>query len=335
MNLGIYSGLTRLLAGLLMMFFVSRMVEAGDIKDFIGEGIPGISEQNYKYAISRLNEKIQINPTNPVPRFDKVRIYLQVGKYDEALADSNKLIQESPNPLGFALRGCAYFGKGDYDKAIADFSECIRIKPIAALYIVRASAYEIKMDFESALNDYSQAILLNTNDAPIYFLRAKIFALKGDFDKAIADYDQVIRITPDCAPAYSNRGLAWSRKGDYKKAIADCNRSLLVDKSAGAYNNYNNLAWILATAPDEKLRDGKRALPNAKRACELSGWKDPYCMGTLAAAYAETGNFQEAIRWEAKCIESGLPDKDLKQAHELLDLYLQKKPYHAGQSKAK
>jgi hypothetical protein len=82
-------------------------------------------------------------------------------------------------------------------------------------------------------------------------------------------------------------------------------------------------------APDAKLRDGQRALLYAKRACDLTEWKNPYCLGTLAVAYAETGNFDEAVKWEQKCIEAGLPENELKQARQELDLFNQKKPYHA------
>jgi serine/threonine-protein kinase len=60
----------------------------------------------------------------------------------------------------------------------------------------------------------------------------------------------------------------------------------------------------------------------------LSAWKDSFTLGTLAAASAETGNFDEAVKWEEKSIELGLPESDLKQAQERLNLYKEKKPYH-------
>jgi tetratricopeptide (TPR) repeat protein len=58
---------------------------------------------------------------------------------------------------------------------------------------------------------------------------------------------------------------------------------------------YDSLARLLATCPDDKSRDGKRAVEYATTACERTGWKDPSCLDTVAAAYAEAGQFEEAV----------------------------------------
>jgi hypothetical protein len=91
----------------------------------------------------------------------------------------------------------------------------------------------------------------------------------------------------------------------------------------------NNLAWLLATAPKSKMRDGQKAVEYAKRACDLDSWKNAYYLGTLAAANAEVGNFDEAVKWERKCIIIGLPEKEMQQARRELNLFENKKPYHA------
>jgi nucleotide-binding universal stress UspA family protein len=96
-------------------------------------------------------------------------------------------------------------------------------------------------------------------------------------------------------------------------------------RDAGSYNSY---AWLLATCPDGRVRDGKKAIEYARRACELQGWKDPNGLETLAAAYAEDGQFGEAIRWQRKALAS--PDYAAAQgegARRKLELYAQGKPY--------
>jgi len=62
-----------------------------------------------------------------------------------------------------------------------------------------------------------------------------------------------------------------------------------------------NAGW--ATCPDEKYRDGKKAIEFAKRGCELTNWKDPFKLGTLAAGYAELGDITQAVRWQTQAIQ--------------------------------
>jgi Flp pilus assembly protein TadD len=93
----------------------------------------------------------------------------------------------------------------------------------------------------------------------------------------------------------------------------------------------NNLAWLLAISPNEKLRNGKEAVELARRACELSDWKDPSFIGTMAAASAEVGNFDDAVKWQRKSLELGVPEIEVEQAHRRLKLYEQRKPFHENE----
>ena len=62
----------------------------------------------------------------------------------------------------------------------------------------------------------------------------------------------------------------------------------------------NAAAWIWATAPEPEMRDGKRAIPAAQRACELLQWKRAAYIDTLAAAYAETGGLGKQSNFKNK-----------------------------------
>ena len=79
--------------------------------------------------------------------------------------------------------------------------------------------------------------------------------------------------------------------------------------------------------PDAKFRDGKKALESATKACELSEWKDSYHVDTLAAAYAEAGDFDAAVKWQTKATALYEPGEDQKNAQWRLKLYQEKKPY--------
>jgi hypothetical protein len=91
---------------------------------------------------------------------------------------------------------------------------------------------------------------------------------------------------------------------------------------------YNSLAWLLAVGPDTNVRNGEKAVEYSKKACELSEWKIPVSFDTLAAAYAETGDFDDAVKWENKYLESNASEVDSEKARQRLRLYEQKKPYY-------
>jgi len=90
---------------------------------------------------------------------------------------------------------------------------------------------------------------------------------------------------------------------------------------------YNSAAWLLATCPAAEHRDGKKAVVSATRACELSEWKEAYNLDTLAAAYAEVGNFDKAVEWQEKANKLYTDADEWKKGEDRLKLYKDKKPY--------
>jgi hypothetical protein len=90
---------------------------------------------------------------------------------------------------------------------------------------------------------------------------------------------------------------------------------------------HNNLAWLLAIGPDG-VWDGKRAVAHATRACELTGWKEPNFLDTLAAAHAATGDFDRAVEYQKRALSfPGFEQADGKAGRDRLRLYARKKPY--------
>ena len=86
------------------------------------------------------------------------------------------------------------------------------------------------------------------------------------------------------------------------------------------------MAWVLATSPLDEIRDGQRAVVLATRACDVTEYKKPHILSTLAASYAETGDFDKAIEWSAKAVETGAGSIK-EQLQQELDSYKEKKPW--------
>ena len=126
--------------------------------------------------------------------------------------------------------------------------------------------------------------------------------------------------------AYYNRGNLWKVKREYGKAIADYDKAIQLEPKVALA--YNDRAWLWATCPDEKYRDGKKAVESATRACELTEWKDAGYLDTLAAACAEEKDFDAAVKRQVKAL--GLLAKDdernRKDFEARLALYRAKKP---------
>jgi tetratricopeptide (TPR) repeat protein len=295
----------------------------------------------YGKAIADDNRALQLEPNNADAYYARGVAWYRKGEYIKAIADCSRVLRLDPNHANaYYIRGVAWNDKGLYDKAIAQFNEALRLDPHhASAYGSRGRAWNSKGEFDKAIADCNEALRLNSTlpDAFAYYVRGWAWAHKGEQDKAIADYDQVLAINPKYADAYCSRAAAWNAKGEYDKAFADGNQAFAVaPNDAGACNC---LAWFQATCPDEKYRDGKKAVKNASRACQLSGEKDWSFLDTLAAAYAESGDFEKAEETEAKAIglaETGksVTDKDKAAVRSRLELYKQGQPYREPSQKA-
>jgi len=118
------------------------------------------------------------------------------------------------------------------------------------------------------------------------------------YDGLIAKYTKALEMNPRDAEAYYNRGVAWDEKDDWGRAIADYTKALEINPCDS--DAISNRAWLLATCPDSGYRDGQKALESAQKAMGLN--PGACNLDILAAAYAETGQFEEAIATQKKAI---------------------------------
>ena len=244
------------------------------------------------------------------------------------LAKLNAAIDQYPKRAdAYLYRGLIWQQMGERTRAMQDFDTAIILNPkVADGYAHRAIVWQELGKLENAVTDFSTAIKLDPGDASNFVLRGTARHSLGEIDLAIKDWSEAIRLDPKQAETYMQRALAWGMKDEFEKALKDCAAALRINPRLRPV--WQLQGWIKATCPDARFRDGPRAVQSAEKACTLAEWKDAFAVETLAAAYAETGDFASALRWQKKAITlMGPADAALPDARLRLSLYESRKPF--------
>ncbi|MEM9657577.1 MAG: tetratricopeptide repeat protein, partial [Planctomycetota bacterium] len=175
-----------------------------------------------------------------------------------------------------------------------------------------------------AIADFSEAIRRDSQQAAYYQSRGLARALKGDHREAIADFNQAMVRMPRNAFFYFSRGRSRYKLGEYGSAIADFQQAIRINSRYA--KAYDGVAWIQATCPDDAYADGRQAVANATRACELADWKDSVYIATLAAAYAESGDFEQAQQNLSRAVKMS-PDAYKAKRTKMAELFAAQEPY--------
>jgi len=101
--------------------------------------------------------------------------------------------------------------------------------------------------------------------------------------------------------AYHERGRQYNLERKYPQEIAVYQSAIQLNPQYLPASN--DLAWLLACCPESEFRNGSKSVDLASQICELTDWKNYVYLATLAAAYAETGNFDSAVIWLQNAIE--------------------------------
>ena len=168
---------------------------------------------------------------------------------------------------------------------------------------------------------------LKPEDAKANFQLAEILEITGDTDEALLQYRKTLQIDENYSEAHLHLAVLLERLGDKNAAISHFRSRLRhVPEDVAALTH---LAGILATHPDEQIRDGVQALRLARQAVQKTAGRRPDVLSTLAAAYAEVGRFDEAVKQIAAAIELA---RNANQQQLVESLQTQLRKYEDGQS---
>ncbi len=310
-------------------------------------------------ALADFNSLLEKDESNLLARLAIADTLLKMDKVDEAMKHVDRVIEEKPNVIALKLRAQLWTVKERLDKALEDVDQALKMSPTdLELYLMRARLYHLDQRNALAKTDVDRVLRARPDFPPALDLRSAIAVAMGQFDEAIADvntllkrepdnllyklqlaiylnaagdspaavkvFSQVLKAEPGNGVAFRGRADAYLNMGAHKKAIADY--EIAVKTATDDSGILNNFAWVLATSPEDKLRDGKRAIDLARKACELTEYKQAHILSTLAAAYAETGDFKNAVKWSEKACKLG--DESIKeQLQQELESYKKDKPW--------
>ncbi len=250
-----------------------------------------------KDVIATYRQAIQAHPRDDLV-LALAELLLKEGMVDEALALYREELAAHREHSELASRLAEHFSQaGHGDKALAVYREGIKALP-ESLDLHLLLAKHLKSQGTEA--EWTQEI-----DKVILLYPAALQVKFNDWGQA------------ELAALYLERGRRDEAREQFRVLI----------KKSTHHNCMNKYAMQLSTSHDEKARDGTIAVELATRVCELTGWGDSTYLDTLAAAYAEVGDFDAAVKWQSKAIELLKNPQEKSDFESRLKLYREKKAY--------
>ena len=246
-------------------------------------------------ALEHLKIAANLTPHDPDIQYDLGTYFLQHDQLDEAAHRFNIALADRPDfPEAHNALGSVLSRQGKLDEAIAQFTEALRLKPDFAVAHENLAATLIKQNkIARAIPHFAEAVRLKPDDAETHFNFGLALLDNHQPAEAASQFILELKLTPNETKAHFRLAQALSRQHKSSEAVAQYREALRLTPDFP--DALNELAWILATDPNPKNRSGTEAVQLAKRACELTQNQQPVFLTTLAAAYAETGQFAEAI----------------------------------------
>ena len=280
-------------------------------------GLTLFEQGNLGEAMAHYQEALRLDPDSAKAAYNLGLALEKEGRMTEAIAEYRAAVRAAPNygeahnNLGFAL-----FRQGQIEEAIAEYREALQIDPTdAGVYNNLGNALLEQRQTEAALESFRNALQFDPNYAEAHNNLANALVRQGRLEEAAAQYGEALRVKPTYANAHYNLGSVLIREGQGGEAIKQFEEALALQPDNPTYQNV--VALLLATAPQTSLRDGSRALALATKASQATGGNNPMILRTLAAAYAEAGQFPDAVTTARKALQLSEAQSNTALAEEL------------------
>ena len=262
-----------------------------------------LEEHRLPEAIEQLEDAVAINPEYAEAHNNLGYALASQGRLDEAVQHYRQAIESDPryahayNNLGQALAM-----QGNLDEAIADFSKAAELDPAYASAEGNLGHALLSKDHpDEAIPHLRKAVELAPKSAAFHNYLGQALGETSQTDEAITNFERALQLSPSLVEAHYYLGVALAMKGRRAEGLAHWRQALL--KEPDNVQVLNEIAWVLATAPEAALRNGSEAVSLAEHAVKLTSAREPVVLGTLAAAYAETGRYGQATETEQRAAD--------------------------------
>jgi spermidine synthase len=257
------------------------------------------------------------------------------GSDDKALAAVRQQIQRLIEARGHVVMGTVFAHRKQPEQALQELRKAVSLNrsdaalvELVDLVLAIAADFVVEKQFDRAIEVCQRVVDIDPENAKAHFQLGQLLMRRRQADKAFEHFLRAVQLEPEHAPYRFVLATAAYEMGKVDAAIDHYRQALrLKNDHAGAMNN---LAWILASQPNSNPRDKDEAIKLAERACELTGRKDPKMLETLAAAYAGSGRFADAVAVAREAItlaEQANNQRLLQELRDRIELYGRQEPY--------
>jgi Flp pilus assembly protein TadD len=242
-----------------------------------------------------LEEKLASDPQNIRVRAALAKVLNANGNEERALNEATIVFNAKPDDHeNLATIAMLLAGKNS-GQAIELVRRAIKLAPgYSPAYQQLAALCLLQADFVAAERAAREALALEPSNAALYQVLGEALVRQGQIAEGVRLLKLACQFRPDDIRVHIVLADAYGLQHRTADAIAEYKEALRLQPDVPIV--LNNLAWLRATNPDEQFRDATEAMRLAERACELTQYKEPLFIGTLGAAYAEAGRFEEAVK---------------------------------------
>ena len=282
-------------------------------------------------ALAEFHQVLRAHPDNPEAHNNLGKTLAEQGKLADAMTEFEEAIRLKPDYAGAHFNlGNAFVMKGNPAGAVAPYLAALQAQPDLsdahqALGLVLAALGKTN----EAAAHFSAALRLKPGDPEAHYGLGDLLLRQGKAGEATQQFRAAIKNRPDYPEAHYQLGVILAGRRETAEAITHYREAVRLKPDW--LEALNNLAWILATQPDEKLRDGREAVRLAAHAVTLTRTNNPGALDTLAAAYAESGNYPAAVETAQKAAGLALAAGQKEMAAEIQrrrQAYAAGRPFH-------